>query len=98
MHIKEIARYAGITQKVEGSKIVNGRVEVGYWEKCDLVTTHTARRSAATNMYKAGIPSLSIMFITGHKTEKAFLKYIKISQEENAELMAKNPYFQDVKV
>ena len=94
MHIKEIARYAGITQKVEGSKLVNGRVEIGYWDKCDLVTTHTARRSAATNMFKAGIPSLSIMFITGHKTEKAFLKYIKISQEENAELMAKNPFFQ----
>jgi hypothetical protein len=44
-------------------------------------------------MYKAGIPSISIMRITGHTTEKAFMKYIKITAEENAELMAKNKFF-----
>ena len=93
-HIKEVARCAGITKMAEGVKIVEGRTVSGFWEKCEMITTHTARRSAATNMYKAGIPTLSIMYITGHKTERAFLKYIKISQEENAELMAKNAYFQ----
>ena len=41
-------------------------------------------------MYIAGIPTLSIMKITGHKTEKAFLKYIKISEEENAEILTKH--------
>lgn len=92
-HIKEIARMAGITQLVEGTKLVQHRAVVGYYPKCDIITTHTARRSAATNMYKAGIPSISIMRITGHTTEKAFMKYIKITAEENAELMAKNKFF-----
>ena len=92
-HIKEIARMAGITQIVEGTKFINHRAVIGYFPKCDLITTHTARRSAATNMYKAGIPSISIMRITGHTTEKAFMKYIKITAEENAELMAKNKFF-----
>ena len=92
-HIKMVARIAGITQKVEGTKLVDHRAVVGYWDKCDLVTTHTARRSAATNMYKAGIPTISIMKITGHTTEKSFMKYIKISAEENAELMAKSAFF-----
>lgn len=102
-HIKEIAKMAGITQLVEGTKIETQPVEgtklkkrravVGYFPKCDLITTHTARRSAATNMYKAGIPSISIMRITGHTTEKAFMKYIKITAEENAELMSKNKFF-----
>lgn len=92
-HIKEVARLAGITQLVEGTKLINHRAVVGFFPKCDLITTHTARRSAATNMYKAGIPSISIMRITGHTTEKAFMKYIKISAEENAELMAKNAFF-----
>lgn len=50
----------------------------------DLITTHTARRSFATNLYLSGFPSISIMKITGHRTEKAFLKYIKITPEENA--------------
>lgn len=92
-HIKEVARMAGITKLVEGTKLVDHRAVVGWWPKCDIITTHTARRSAATNMYKAGIPSISIMKITGHTTEKAFMKYIKISAEENAELMATNKFF-----
>lgn len=92
-HIKEVARMAGITQLVEGTKYIQHRAVVGYFPKCDLITTHTARRSAATNMYKAGIPSISIMRITGHTTEKSFMKYIKITAEENAELMAKNKFF-----
>lgn len=92
-HIKEIARMAGITQVVEGTKLVEHRAVVGFYPKCDIITTHTARRSAATNMFKAGIPAISIMKITGHTTEKAFMKYIKITAEENAELMAKNKFF-----
>ena len=35
-------------------------------------------------MYKRGIDSISIMQLTGHSTEKSFMTYIKISQEENA--------------
>ena len=92
-HIKVIARMAGITQLVEGTKIVDHKSVVGTFPKCDIITTHTARRSAATNMFKAGIPAISIMKITGHTTEKSFMKYIKISAEENAELMAKNKFF-----
>lgn len=92
-HIKEVARLAGITQPVEATKLVNHRAVVDWWPKCDVITTHTARRSAATNMYKAGIPTISIMRITGHTTEKSFMKYIKITNEENAELMARNKYF-----
>jgi len=41
----------------------------------------------------AGIPTLSIMKITGHKTERSFMRYIRISQEENARLIAAHPYF-----
>ncbi len=56
-------------------------------QKCDLVSTHTARRSFATNQFRAGLPSLTIMSITGHKTEKAFLKYIKVTPSEHAQIM-----------
>jgi hypothetical protein len=30
---------------------------------------------------------------TGHKTEKAFMQYIRISQEENALKLASHPFF-----
>jgi integrase len=55
--------------------------------KFELVTTHTARRSFATNNYKLGIPNHVIMAITGHKTEKSFLTYIKVTPTEKAEVM-----------
>ena len=40
------------------------------YQKWEMITSHTARRSFATNEYLAGTPTLTIMAITGHKTEK----------------------------
>lgn len=62
----EITNFVSIIETTGGV-----RQEVTY-EKCDMVTSHTARRSFATNAYRAGIPSLSIMQITGHTTESSF--------------------------
>lgn len=50
--------------------------------KYELISSHTARRSCATNMYKEGIPTWVIMQITGHRTERAFFRYIRITQDE----------------
>ena len=91
--IKEIAREAGITEKVEVSYIENGEKKSRLVEKCDLVKTHTARRSGATNMYLAGIPTIAIMKITGHKIEREFMKYIKITEEQTALELMGHPYF-----
>lgn len=55
--------------------------------KHELVSSHTARRSFATNAYLQGVPSFVIMGITGHRTEKAFLKYIKITSSEKAKIL-----------
>lgn len=54
-------------------------------QKWEFVTTHTARRSFATNVFKSGFPAISLMKITGHRTEKSFLLYIKVTPEENAQ-------------
>jgi integrase len=53
--------------------------------KWELLSTHTARRSFATNEYLAGTPTMTIMKITGHQTEKAFMKYIKLTSSEHAQ-------------
>jgi hypothetical protein len=55
--------------------------------KWELVTTYAARRSFATNEYLAGTPTVTIIAITGHKTEKAFLRYIKLTPNEHAKLL-----------
>ena len=55
--------------------------------------THTARRSFCTNAFLAGIDSISIMAISGHKTEESFLKYIRVTKEQIAIRMADHPFF-----
>lgn len=62
----------------------NKKTSFAKWE---MLTTHTARRSFATNEFLAGTPTLTIMAITGHKTEKAFLKYIKLNSSDHARLL-----------
>jgi integrase len=71
-----------ITTITRGGKKVSTRDK-----KYDLITTHTARRSFASNLFLDGVPALTIMKITGHKTERAFLKYIKITLNENAKIL-----------
>lgn len=94
-YLKEIGNRAGLKQTVSISLTKGGmRLDRNY-KKFELITVHTARRSFATNMFLAGVPTLSIMKITGHKTEKAFLRYIRISQEDNAKKLAEHPYFSD---
>ncbi|MBS1686979.1 MAG: hypothetical protein JSS76_19735 [Bacteroidetes bacterium] len=44
-------------------------------------------------MYLAGIPTIDIMKITGHKKESNFMKYICITNEETANKLANHPYF-----
>ncbi len=55
-----------------------------------MLSTHTARRSFATNAYKRNIPTMTIMAITGHTTEKSFRKYIKVTETEHAEIFRKH--------
>ena len=59
------------------------------YPKYELISSHTARRSFCTNAYKDNIPTLAIMAISGHKTEQAFLKYIKADSKEHAEKVLK---------
>lgn len=92
-YLKELGALAEFKEEVIDSKSIGGKRIEEKKLKYEMISTHTARRSFATNAYKSGIPSTSIMKITGHTTETSFMKYIKINNEENAVLMAKNPFF-----
>ena len=93
LYLKEIGKKLDILQKPENITITKaGQTISKNVFKWELLTTHTCRRSFATNMYKAGVPTITIMAVTGHKTEKAFLSYIKVTPDEHARIMMK--YFQ----
>lgn len=92
-HIKELCRLSGITQEVLINKNVGGQNVEVVMPKYQLVSSHTARRSFATNAYKSGVPTIAIMKITGHTKESTFLKYIKVSAQENADMLSSHPFF-----
>lgn len=76
-HLKEVGKAAGLTNEImvfysKGGKRTEKAVPM--WQ---MLKTHVARRSFATNYYQAH-PELidNIMKITGHTTEKMFRAYI----------------------
>lgn len=57
---------------------------------CDLISSHTARRTFATIAYSNNVPLMSIMAITGHTTERSLRKYLKLKEVEKAIIAAKD--------
>lgn len=92
-YLKELGEKAGLDDVIIIRKLKNGSVEEKHYKKYELLTTHCARRSFATNAYIAEIPSINIMKITGHKSEKVFLGYIRFSQDENALKLKEHSFF-----
>lgn len=87
--IRKCGELAKIDEEVSLARVVGGIAVTRRKSKFNFIMNHTARRAFATNMYLCGVPSISIMAITGHTTEANFLKYIKISPVEHAAIVAR---------
>lgn len=86
-YLKDLCKEAEFNEMISLQKSRSGN-DVTITEPLhDLISTHTARRAFASNMFKMGIPTMIIMAITGHKTEKSFYKYIKVTPRDKAEMM-----------
>jgi integrase len=86
-YIKEVSARCESLQGIELLSYVKGGKDIKESvERWKMVSTHTARRSFCSNAYERGTPVNSIMAISGHKTEKAFLAYIKTSKRKQAEI------------
>ena len=83
LYIKEACKAAKLT---ETGRLLN-EPDAELWQH---VTSHTARRSFATNYYLEGFPTTDLMKITGHRTEKSFSQYIKVTKLDAAKRMAEH--------
>lgn len=84
-YIKELCKLAKINKPLKGYNRGEGNKRVlGVYPKYKLITSHTMRRSFASNLY-GKVPTVVIMAVTGHTTEKSFLTYIKKPQRDFAE-------------
>lgn len=94
-YIKEIAKVAGIDEAVEYTSTKGGKAHTIKKPKYELITSHTARRTAATLMYLDGVDSMRIRQITGHSSDKMLQKYIRSTAHDNARMMARQYSFFD---
>ena len=88
VNIRQVCKLAGIDGNESITRTVGGKLVTETKPKYELISSHTCRRSFCTNMYRRGLDTLMIRSISGHKTDKSFLKYIKVSEDEHAEMMA----------
>ena len=91
LYLKELIRKAGFKHSVnkarnkrgvskELMKINHQHQKEGY-EFCDLITTHTMRRTAITTMLCLGMQEHLVRKISGHSaTSKEFFRYVAIAQ------------------
>lgn len=92
--IKSICKRAKIDDNYSVERTYGTKTVVETKPKYKFIATHTARRSFCTNAYMAGVPVHHIMAISGHKTEKIFLQYIKVEKKFEAIMIAENKFFQ----
>ena len=91
-YIKTVCQIAKIDEVVEGKRLnPNAKKEnpetmrkiLGFYPKHELITSHSFRRSFATNYYKS-MPTPILIAITGHSKESLFLQYINASEDKDA--------------
>lgn len=93
-YLKVIMKEIGLNDKITFSYTQGGKLKTVVREKWKLVSSHTARRSAATNMYLTGrMKTLEIMKLTGHKTEQNFFKYIRLTNDDTARSISGDIFF-----
>lgn len=80
-YVKDLCMLAEVNELFEVHKF-KGKIKITKrLPKHQLITTHTGRRTFATNLMQKGIPAITVMRYTGHKDYKSFTKYVNIPRQ-----------------
>lgn len=85
-HLRKICSMAKIDEEIKITEIKAGELVETIYRKYELCGTHTARRSFCTNFYLLGVDVVTLMSMSGHSSQEQFFKYIKVSQEQQANI------------
>ena len=93
-YLKVIMKEIGLNDKITYSFTKGGKLQTVTREKWELISSHTARRSAATNMYLTGrMKTFEIMKLTGHRSEQNFFRYIRLTGDDTARSISGDMFF-----
>lgn len=80
-YVKLLCREAEITDQIEIVRYEKGMKKYLTFPKCQLIASHTGRRTFITNAILAGIPLPVIQKITGHRKLTTLQKYVDIADD-----------------
>jgi integrase len=83
--IRTLSKRAGINSTKLLIKNNRGNVVEIKKPKYEMISSHTCRRTFCTLKFLKGMPAIAIMKFSGHKTERSFMKYLKLDMEVTAE-------------
>jgi site-specific recombinase XerD len=88
-YLKELCQLSGIDEPFEVDEF-RGKMKISKTvPKWQLIGTHTARRTFATNLLIQGIPAEVVMQYTGHKDYKSFSKYVNVPKNSQHNFIRK---------
>lgn len=90
--IKEICKKIGLTEPVIYEEEQAGEVVMVKKKKYEMISSHTARRTFATNMIRNNVSTSKIRKCTGHKSTACFDRYDRMTLTDNARSLAGNGY------
>jgi len=79
---RQLCKKAGINRAFKTYLVYPDRTEEKIGQAWEFVTSHTCRRSFATNMYLEEMPVSQIRVFTGHANDKVFMNYVQASDTE----------------
>jgi integrase len=80
--IKEICKEVGLNQLFRKVCTVNGVRREDVFQKWEVISSHTCRRSFCTNLFKKGMNLVDIALFSGHSAARILKIYIKLTPEE----------------
>lgn len=90
--IKAICKKVGLTDVVVYEEEQAGDIVMVKKPKFEMISSHTARRTFATNMIRNNVSTSKIMKCTGHKSTACFDRYDRMTLVDNARSLAGNGY------
>ena len=79
-YLKEVGIKGKFFEEHEVTNYRGGRKEKFYQPLYQLLTTHCARRTFATQSLARGMMMHDIMRITGHRDVRSFMKYVHVAE------------------
>lgn len=93
-NLKQLGWLANILEPVTITELRKGKIQTKQYRKFELITTHTTRRSAATNLYLEGADLERIRIMGGWSNLKQLQTYIRLDKLEAAKALSSMKFFE----